>query len=70
MTSFRRAREQDDVVTRDVPGDSGSGETNGATANGAGSDDPAHGSSNGVNSESNIDVSVLTEALPLPPING
>lgn len=70
MASLRRAREQDDLVTRDAPGNSGSGETNGAMANGADSDNPAHGSTNGVNSESNIDVSVLTEALPLPPING
>lgn len=69
LASFKKAQQQDIHAAEDAGGSSGSGETDGPVTNGTDSHGPARSETNGASPESNIDVSVLTNALPLAPIN-
>lgn len=69
LSPFKKAREQENHAGSDAPGDSGSSETDRAVTNGTGSHGPAQSETRAINSESNIDVSVLIKALPMTPIN-
>jgi hypothetical protein len=61
FSPFKKAREQGNFA----PGESGSGEAEGAMAPSADSDRPAGSQAKGATTESNIDVSVLAKTLPL-----
>lgn len=69
LNPFKKAQQQDTHAAEDAAGNSGSGETDGPVTNGTDSHGPAISETTGASLESNIDVSVLTNALPLALIN-
>lgn len=69
LNPFNKAQEQNNHAAGDGPGRCGPDQADRAVSNGTDSHVPAHSKTTGANPESNIDVSVLTKALPLTLMN-
>ena len=69
LNPFNKGQEKSNHAAGGAPGSCGSGETDKAVSNGTDAHGPAHSETKGANPESNTDVSVLTKALPLTPMN-